>query len=204
MTLQHIQVERTSQRAIPGIIKFVKSDAEKGTIVSHKDGFHFFDGKYTKFDLGFFSTVVISETEPINNGEAYLIEGADPEGIHYKDPADGCKKPYCNKILVMPEQFPLFFLRLNGGVTHNTRVEVEVTQKYIEPDDSIHCNRGDDVTVVKLNVFDRAMLNLVGNPHSTDYFTRQQVQKVLEDWEQYKSQPGASLASNEWFKSYAK
>jgi hypothetical protein len=213
MSVKYIQVEKSSKRAIPGIIKFVKADPTDGQILSGKDGFRFANGTYGPTDLSFYKVVVISETEPIYDGEAYLIEGATPEGIHFKDKGDGCAKPYCNKILVMPDQFPLFFLRLNGAVEHNTKVEVEIEEKYIEPDKSIHCNRGDDITVVKLNVFNKALLNFVGYSDfqmlkTPTHFTGEQILKVLQDWEDYKhshlGQGTHHIELNKWFKEYMK
>lgn len=56
--------------------------------------------------------VIISETEEINVGDKFLIQGADPEGIHERVAEDGCNKPYCNKILAMTENLSPDHLRM--------------------------------------------------------------------------------------------
>lgn len=62
------------------------------------------------------------------------------------------RRDRCFKVIVTPDQFSESNLReiVDGRVKNGDKVEVEMETVYIEPDDSIHCNRGSDVTRVRL------------------------------------------------------
>lgn len=61
-------------------------------------------------------------------------------------------KDNCYKILSLPENFSSEILKdiVDGRLKHGDEVRIQCENKYIEPE-GIHCNRGADVLIIKLN-----------------------------------------------------